>query len=75
MSVGAQPSDPVERILFRAGILPPPPMLAMAHKGGPRDRQLIDPMTGHPLDIEGLSIVDDPNAPDGENGASIEKTA
>jgi len=50
-------------------------MLAMAHKGGPRDRQLIDPMTGHPLDIDGLSCVDDPNAPDGENGAFIEKTA
>ncbi|CAO2192132.1 unnamed protein product, partial [Urochloa humidicola] len=64
LSVGAQPSDPVERILFRAGILPPPPMLAMTHKGGPRDRRPIDPMTGCPLDIE-----------DGENGASVEGMA
>ncbi|CAO2202571.1 unnamed protein product [Urochloa humidicola] len=75
LSVGAQPSDPVERILFRAGILPPPPMLAMTHKGGPRDRRLIDPMTGCPLDIEGLTIVDDPNTLYGENGASVEGMA
>lgn len=75
MSVGAQPSDTVERILFRGGILPPPPMLAMAHKGGPRDRRPIDPMTGRPLDIEGLTIVDDPNIQDGENGRSVEETA
>nr|CAB3483518.1 unnamed protein product [Digitaria exilis] len=72
LPVGAQPSDPVERILFRAGILPPPPMLAMAHKGGPRDKHPIDPMTGKPLDIESLTIVDDPN---GENGAPIEDMA
>ncbi|CAO2173435.1 unnamed protein product [Urochloa humidicola] len=75
LSVGAQPSDPVERILFRAGILPPPPMLAMTHKGGPRDRRPIDPMTGRPLDIEGLTIVDDPNTLYGENGASVEGMA
>ena len=57
----------MEWILFRAGILPPPPMLAMAHKGGPRDRRPIDPMTGGPVDIEGLTIVDDPSAPNGED--------
>ncbi|KAJ1269208.1 hypothetical protein BS78_07G192900 [Paspalum vaginatum] len=73
LSVGAQPSDPVERILFRAGILPPPPMLAMERKGGSRDRRPIDPMTGRPLDIEGLTIVDDPNTPDGETEARIEE--
>lgn len=44
--MGAQPSDPVQRILFRAGLLPPPPMLAMSQKGGPRDTRPIDPMTG-----------------------------
>jgi small subunit ribosomal protein S16 len=32
-------------------------------------------MTGQPLDIEGLTIVDNPNMPDGENGASIEEMA
>lgn len=65
LSVGAQPSDPVQRILFRAGLLPPPPMLAMARKGGPRDRRPIHPMTGQPLDLEGVTIVDS-NAPEGD---------
>lgn len=46
MSVGAQPSDPVERILFKAGLLPPPPMTAMSRKGGSRDTRPIDPITG-----------------------------
>ncbi|XP_016554653.1 30S ribosomal protein S16-2, chloroplastic/mitochondrial isoform X2 [Capsicum annuum] len=46
LSVGAQPSEPVQRLLFRAGVLPPPPMLAMGQKGGPRDTRLVDPMTG-----------------------------
>nr|CAB3457468.1 unnamed protein product [Digitaria exilis] len=53
------------RILFRAGLLPPPPMLAMARKGGPRDRRPIHPMTGQPLDLEGVTIVDS-NAPEGD---------
>ncbi|XP_047083456.1 LOW QUALITY PROTEIN: 30S ribosomal protein S16-2, chloroplastic/mitochondrial-like [Lolium rigidum] len=38
LSVGAQPIDPVQRILFRAGVLPPPPLLAMGRKGVHRDR-------------------------------------
>ncbi|KAI3915446.1 hypothetical protein MKW92_031920 [Papaver armeniacum] len=46
LSVGAQPSNPVQRILFRAGVLPPPPMSAMTRKGGPRDTRPIDPLTG-----------------------------
>ncbi|RZC92961.1 hypothetical protein C5167_036210 [Papaver somniferum] len=46
LSVGAQPSDRVQHILFRAGVLPPPPMLAMAHKGGPRETRPVDPLTG-----------------------------
>ncbi|KAK9671883.1 hypothetical protein RND81_12G061300 [Saponaria officinalis] len=49
LSVGAQPSDPIQRILFRAGLLPPPPMLAMGRKGGPRDTRPVDPMTGRVL--------------------------
>ncbi|CAN6452713.1 unnamed protein product [Victoria cruziana] len=49
LSVGAQPSEPVQRILFRAGVLPPSPMLAMSHKGGPRDPRVIDPLSGRPL--------------------------
>ncbi|KAJ4819941.1 30S ribosomal protein S16 [Rhynchospora pubera] len=51
LSVGAQPSDPVQRLLFRAGLLPPPPMLAMARKGGPRNRRPVDPMTGRYLTV------------------------
>ncbi|XP_019055695.1 PREDICTED: 30S ribosomal protein S16-2, chloroplastic/mitochondrial-like isoform X2 [Nelumbo nucifera] len=46
LSVGVQPSEPVQRILFRAGLLPPPPMLAMGHKGGPRDTRQVDPLSG-----------------------------
>lgn len=49
LSVGAQPSDPVQRILFRAGLLPPPPMMAMGRKGGARDTRPVDPMTGRVL--------------------------
>lgn len=73
LSVGAQPSDPVQRLLFRAGLLPPPPMLAMGRKGGPRDTRPIDPMTGRffapenstngaaakPVDAEGDNDEDD----------------
>lgn len=50
LSVGAQPSEPVQRLLFRAGILPPPPMVAMARKFRPPDLPPIDPMTGRILD-------------------------
>lgn len=46
LSVGAQPSDPVQRLLFRAGLLPPPPMVAMGRKGGPRDTRSVDPLSG-----------------------------
>ncbi|KAJ9688115.1 hypothetical protein PVL29_014051 [Vitis rotundifolia] len=49
LSVGAQPSDPVQQILFRAGLLPPPPMVAMGRKGGPRDTRPVDPLTGRIL--------------------------
>ncbi|GAB2218458.1 hypothetical protein Droror1_Dr00001681 [Drosera rotundifolia] len=55
LSVGAQPSDPVQRILFRAGLLPPPPMVAMGRKGGPRDTRPVDPMTGRVLLPEKLT--------------------
>ncbi|GAV81399.1 Ribosomal_S16 domain-containing protein, partial [Cephalotus follicularis] len=46
LSVGAQPSDPIQRILFRAGLLPPSPMVIMGRKGGPRDTRPVDPLTG-----------------------------
>ncbi|XP_020207623.1 30S ribosomal protein S16-2, chloroplastic/mitochondrial [Cajanus cajan] len=49
LSVGAQPSEPVERLLFRAGVLPPPPMVAMGRKGGPRDTRPVDALTGRVL--------------------------
>lgn len=50
LSVGAQPSEPVQRLLFRSGLLPPPPMVAMGRKGGPRDTRPVHPMTGCILD-------------------------
>ncbi|CAI9102463.1 OLC1v1000741C1 [Oldenlandia corymbosa var. corymbosa] len=52
LSVGAQPSDPVQRLLFRSGLLPPPLMTAMGRKGGPREMHPIDPMTGRFLTPE-----------------------
>lgn len=68
LSVGAQPSDPVQRILFRAGLLPPPPMVAMSRKGGPRDTRPVDPLTG------GVIAPDKPNRPEkpvGENADGV----
>ncbi|CAI9100610.1 OLC1v1037740C1 [Oldenlandia corymbosa var. corymbosa] len=62
LSVGAQPSEPVQRLLFRSGLLPPPPMTAMGRKGGPRDTRPIDPMTGKFLTPESSKKVDlEPN--------------
>ncbi|XP_050213042.1 30S ribosomal protein S16-2, chloroplastic/mitochondrial-like [Mercurialis annua] len=52
LSVGAQPSEPVQRVLYRAGLLPPPPMVALGRKGGPRDTRPVDPMTGRFLNPE-----------------------
>lgn len=66
LSVGAQPSDPVQRILFRAGLLPPPPMLAMARKGGPRDTRPIDPMTGRYLKPDSPESIDQLEEGEGE---------
>ncbi|KAM0922103.1 hypothetical protein ACQ4PT_006349 [Festuca glaucescens] len=43
-----------------------PPLLAMGRKGGPRDRNPIHPMTGRPLDLERVTVVDDPNATEGD---------
>lgn len=59
LSVGAQASEPVQRILFRAGLLPPPPMVAMGRKGGPRDTRPIDPMSGRYLTTE-KPVTEDP---------------
>ncbi|KAH9623679.1 hypothetical protein KSS87_017706 [Heliosperma pusillum] len=64
LSVGAQPSDPVQRILFRAGLLPPPPMLAMGRKGGPRDTRPVDPMTGR---VQTTAIPSSPQTSDASN--------
>jgi len=62
LSVGAQPSDPVQRLLFRAGLLPPPPMLALLRKGGRDEDRPVDPLTGRPIspsseDIEEISEI------------------
>ena len=52
LSIGAQPSKPVQRILYKAGVLPPPLMVAMGCKGGPRDMRSVDLMTGRVLNVE-----------------------
>lgn len=67
LSVGAQPSDPVQRLLFRSGLLPPPPMVAMGRKGGPRDTRPVDPMTGRFVDAEKKPAND--NQPKEEDNA------
>ena len=66
LSVGAQPSEPVQRLLFRTGLLPPPPMLAMGRKGGPRDTRPIDPMTGRYLTQDKPANADQPKDSEGE---------
>ena len=59
LSVGAQASDPVQRLLFRSGLLPPPPMVAMGRKGGERDTRPVDPMTGRYVDAEKTPAISD----------------
>ncbi|XP_062010697.1 small ribosomal subunit protein bS16m/bS16c-like [Rosa rugosa] len=70
LSVGAQPSDPVQCLLFRAGLLPPTPMMAMARKGGPRDTRPVDPMSGRILTPEKPASADE--AKDAENAEEKE---
>ncbi|GAB4837789.1 hypothetical protein Ancab_027312 [Ancistrocladus abbreviatus] len=75
LSVGGQPSEPVQRILFRAGLLPPPPMVAMGCKGGPHDIRPVDSMTGRVLTPEkstnsNESDVSDVSAEDVEDTAT-----
>eukprot|EP00252_Welwitschia_mirabilis_P014644 TRINITY_DN3224_c0_g1_i1.p1 TRINITY_DN3224_c0_g1~~TRINITY_DN3224_c0_g1_i1.p1 ORF type:complete len:139 (-),score=16.33 TRINITY_DN3224_c0_g1_i1:193-609(-) len=65
LGVGAQPSDPVQRILFRAGLLPPPPTLGLSQKPG----QIIHnfhPLTGHPIlpSKNDAPVNTDENVPD-----------
>ncbi|XP_048234680.1 30S ribosomal protein S16-2, chloroplastic/mitochondrial-like [Ricinus communis] len=67
LSVGAQPSEPLQRILFRAGLLPPPPMVAMGRKGGHRDTRPVDPMTGRILSTE--NSADASQSSGGENAS------
>ncbi|GKV04231.1 hypothetical protein SLEP1_g16418 [Rubroshorea leprosula] len=75
LSVGAQPSEPVQHLLFRSGLLPPPPMVAMGHKGGPRDTRPVDPMTGRLLDVKKPAIANpdkDNEDDDGADGAAAQ---
>lgn len=72
LSVGAQPSDPVQRILFRAGLLPPPPMLAMGRKGGPRDTRPVDPLTGRVLTPGNPSNSKDSDIPNIEDAVIVD---
>ncbi|CAN6862082.1 unnamed protein product [Brassica oleracea var. botrytis] len=54
-----QASDPVQRLLFRSGLLSPPPMVAMGRKGGERDTRPVDPMTGRYVDAEKTPAISD----------------
>lgn len=74
LSVGAQPSEPVQRILFRAGVLPPPPMMVMGRKGGPRDTRPVDPMTGCFLSPEKSSSSSQSNASKNDTEAATTTT-
>ena len=67
LSVGAQASNPVQRLLFRSGLLPPPPMVAMGHKGGERDTHVVDPTTGRCVDAERKPPVMDNELKEEEN--------
>ncbi|KAI4344530.1 hypothetical protein L6164_011745 [Bauhinia variegata] len=70
LSVGAQPSEPVQRLLFRSGLLPPPPMVAMGRKGGPRDARPVDALTGRILNQEKPAKAD-PKEDDGISPEAI----
>ena len=75
LSVGAQPSEPVQRVLFRAGVLPPPPMMAMGRKGGPRDTRPVDPMTGRFLTPEKPANADQANDSKGDEDGEDDNDA
>ncbi|RWR82655.1 30S ribosomal protein S16-2, chloroplastic/mitochondrial-like protein [Cinnamomum micranthum f. kanehirae] len=70
LSVGAQPSEPVQRMLFRSGLLPPPPMLAMGRKGGPRDTRAVDPLSGRFVTPKEPTISDQSNNDEGDEAES-----
>ena len=72
LSVGAQPSEPVQRILFRSGLLPPPPMLAMARKGGPRDTRVVDPLSGRFVALKEPTVS---GQPEGEGDEAKNETS
>ncbi|KAJ8755455.1 hypothetical protein K2173_019253 [Erythroxylum novogranatense] len=42
LSVGAQPTDAVRRILLKAGLISPPSMVVVKDKGGPSNSGLVD---------------------------------
>lgn len=64
----------MQRILFRAGVLPPPPMVAMGRKGGPRDTRLVDPMSGRFLTPEKPAKPDQEKDSEG-NGNDVANSA
>lgn len=51
LSVGAQPSDTVQDLLFKSGVLPPPPMLAMMRKGSPNDGSVVQSLLSRPMSM------------------------
>uniref|UniRef100_A0A1J3FJI0 30S ribosomal protein S16 n=2 Tax=Noccaea caerulescens TaxID=107243 RepID=A0A1J3FJI0_NOCCA len=50
LSVGAQPTDTVENMLFRAGLIPPKAMVVVGSKNGQQSANLhVSPITGEVL--------------------------
>ncbi|CAH8319967.1 unnamed protein product [Eruca vesicaria subsp. sativa] len=50
LSVGAQPTDSVENMLFRAGLIPPKPMVVVGSKNGQQStNHHVSPITGEIL--------------------------
>ncbi|CAH8361407.1 unnamed protein product [Eruca vesicaria subsp. sativa] len=50
LSVGAKPTDSVENMLFRAGLIPPKPMVVVGSKNGQQStNHHVSPITGEIL--------------------------
>lgn len=51
LSVGAQPSDTVQDLLFKSGVLPRPPVLTMMLKSSPRDVNVVGSLIARPMSM------------------------
>eukprot|EP00268_Persea_americana_P064931 TRINITY_DN8602_c0_g1_i3.p1 TRINITY_DN8602_c0_g1~~TRINITY_DN8602_c0_g1_i3.p1 ORF type:complete len:117 (-),score=26.57 TRINITY_DN8602_c0_g1_i3:170-520(-) len=56
----------------KSGLLPPPPMLAMARKGGPRDTRVVDPLSGRFVALKEPTVS---GQPEGEGDEAKNETS